>query len=500
MGIVIRQSLKTVAVTYLGIALGFVNSLWLYPYVLSEEQIGLSRVLINAAFLLATFASLGSANIPNRFFPYFKDRQNKHNGFLFFLLLLGFFGYLLFLALFLSLKPLIFSIYRDSAPLLVDYYYYLIPFTAIVLFWSILEAYTIIQQMPVVPSFVREVLVRGLIGTALITLLLRWIDFHGFVNLVVLSYGVLLLVIVLYLRSQQLLFLEPNRSVFKSGHVKGMLVYGGFVLLGNASGAVIANIDGLMLSAYSGLRSTGIYTIAFFIANIVEIPRRSLSQVLIPLVTEANKNDDFAMINTLYKKSSINQLIVGGLLFIGLWCNIENVFLLIPHGEVYLQGKWVVFWIGLSKLFDMTTGINAEIIGTSKYYKYDLLFYVLLCILGVITNMIFIPIYNLTGAAFASAISIFLFNTMRFCLIAVKYKMQPFSLSTLTVILLGAGIIASSAIVPSLWHPLVDIAVRSTVIAVVFIGVVLFTRVSVDINTVAQKSMERARKIFQGKA
>src|SRR3990172_3359565 len=115
MGIVIRQSLKTVAVTYLGIALGFVNSLWLYPYVLSEEQIGLSRVLINAAFLLATFASLGSANIPNRFFPYFKDRQNKHNGFLFFLLLLGFFGYLLFLALFLSLKPLIFSIYRDSA-------------------------------------------------------------------------------------------------------------------------------------------------------------------------------------------------------------------------------------------------------------------------------------------------------------------------------------------------------------------------------------------------
>ena len=51
MGIVIRQSLKTVAVTYLGIALGFINTLWLYPYVLSEEQIGLSRTLINAAFL-----------------------------------------------------------------------------------------------------------------------------------------------------------------------------------------------------------------------------------------------------------------------------------------------------------------------------------------------------------------------------------------------------------------------------------------------------------------
>jgi Membrane protein involved in the export of O-antigen and teichoic acid len=498
MGIVIRQSLKTVAVTYLGIALGFVNTLWLYPYVLSEEQIGLSRTLINAAFLFATFASLGSANIPNRFFPYFKDKQNKHNGFLFFLLLLGFFGYLLFLAVFLSLKPLIFSVYNDSAPLLVGYYYYLVPFTAIVLFWSILESYAIIQQMPVVPSFVREVLIRGLIGMGLIALLLRWINFHGFVNLVVFSYGVLLLVIVLYLRSQHVLFLAPRPSVFRSSHLRGMLVYGGFVLMGNASGAVIANIDGLMLSAYSGLRSTGIYTIAFFIANIVEIPRRSLSQVLIPLVTEANKNNDFAMIKDLYKKSSINQLIVGGLLFIGIWCNIDNVFRLIPHGEVYVQGKWVVFWIGLSKLFDMATGINAEIIGSSKYYKYDLFFYVFLCILGVITNMIFIPLYKLTGAAFASAISIFLFNTMRFSLIAVKYKMQPFALSTFTVILLGVGIIACSAIVPSVWHPLVDIAVRSIVIAIVFIGVVLLTRVSVDINIVARKSMERARKIFQG--
>jgi O-antigen/teichoic acid export membrane protein len=249
MGIIIRQSVKTVAVTYLGIALGFVNTLWLYPYVLSEEQIGLTRTLINAAFLFATFASLGAANIPNRFFPYFKDRTRKHHGFLFFLLLLGFFGYLLFVVIFLILKPVISSVYSDSAPLLIRYYYYLIPFTAIVLFWTILESFTVIQQMPVVPSFVREVLIRGLIALSLISLFLRWVNFYGFVNLVVISYGVLLLVIVFYLRKQEVLFLLPGASVFRSDHVKSMLVYGGFVLMGNASGAVIANIDGLMLSA-----------------------------------------------------------------------------------------------------------------------------------------------------------------------------------------------------------------------------------------------------------
>ena len=64
MGIVIRQSIRTVAVTYFGIALGFVNTLWFYPLVLSKEEIGLTRTLISVGVLLATFASLGAGTIP----------------------------------------------------------------------------------------------------------------------------------------------------------------------------------------------------------------------------------------------------------------------------------------------------------------------------------------------------------------------------------------------------------------------------------------------------
>ena len=88
-------------------------------------------------------------------------------------------------------------------------------------------------------------------------------------------------------------------------------------------------------------------------------------------------------------------MIVGGLIFLGIWCNIENVFKLIPNGEIYAQGKWVVFYIGISKLFDMATGVNQEIVGTSKYYKIDLLFYLFLVVVAVITNLIFIPYMEL---------------------------------------------------------------------------------------------------------
>ena len=68
MGIIIRKSTKTLIITYIGLALGYINTLILYPYVLTETEIGLIRLLISVSFLFATFASLGSFNMPSRFF------------------------------------------------------------------------------------------------------------------------------------------------------------------------------------------------------------------------------------------------------------------------------------------------------------------------------------------------------------------------------------------------------------------------------------------------
>ncbi len=485
MGIIVQQSIKTIIVTYIGVALGVVNILFLFPLVLSEEQIGFTRVFVNTAMLFATLSSLGAANIPSRFFPYFKDVPKQHNGFLFLLLLLGCTGFIVFSVILTYFKPLIFSIYNEKSPMLVDYFFYLLPFTAIILLWYIFEIYTVVQQLPVVPSFLREVLSRALTAVGLIFLFYKWISFHQFVDWTVAIYIVILVITVLYLQKNKILFLKPNISIRKNPHLKEMLIFGGFIMSGNLSGAIIANIDGWMLSAYSGLKSTGVYSIAFFIAVFVEIPRRSLSQVLVPLVAEANKNNDYATLRTLYKKSAINQLIIGGLLFIGIWCNIESVFRLIPHGENYLEGKWVVFYIGLSKLFDMATGINAEIMLTSKYYKIDLLFYCLLSLFGICGNIIFIPLYQLTGAAIASAISVFLFNTMRFIFILRKFSMQPFSWATIKVILLGIIIIVGNSFVFVSRNPMVDIAIRSIAILIIFVGSILVMMISDDVDTIA---------------
>jgi O-antigen/teichoic acid export membrane protein len=493
MGIVVRQSFKTVVLTYLGAALGFVNTLWLFPLVLTEEQIGLASLLISIAVFFSTFALLGAGNIPNRFFPYFKNEEKRHSGFLFFLLAIGGAGFVLFTAVFVIFQDHLAAYYLPKAPQLVHYFYLCIPFTGILIFNTIFESYLIVQQRPVVPNFVREVMVRLLMCAGLLSLFFHWMEFHAYVLLIVGTYGLGMIILILYAQKEHVLFLAPDLTIFRSRYLKSIGVYAGFILMGNVSGAIMLNIDSFMLGAYKGLASLGVYKIAFFVASVIEIPKRSLSQVLVPLVAAANRQKDTATLETLYKKSSINQSIIGGLLFLGIWCNVDNIFGLMPHSEIYIQGKWVVFYIGLAKVFDMATGINSEIIGTSRYYRMDLVFYIMLGVIGIGANIIFIPLFGITGAAIAIALSVFLFNTIRFFYILIKFKIQPFSFNTIKLSVLALCVILGNSALPSLSNRIYDIMYRSAFIGISFFGLAIVLNISEDINTVGMKVFRRMR-------
>ena len=52
MGVFLKQSFWTSVIIYLGVIIGFINSLILFPKYLSTEEIGLLRQIISAATLL----------------------------------------------------------------------------------------------------------------------------------------------------------------------------------------------------------------------------------------------------------------------------------------------------------------------------------------------------------------------------------------------------------------------------------------------------------------
>ena len=185
-------------------------------------------------------------------------------------------------------------------------------------------------------------------------------------------------------------------------------------------------------------------------------------------------------IKSLYVKSSINQLIIGGVFFLCVWINVDNIFALLP--DKFQEGKWVVFYIGFSQLINISCGLNGAIIINSKYYKYDLYTNVLLVIITLATNYILIPIFGINGAAMATAISVLLFNLIRLILIKKKMNMHPFNLSTIKTISLLLLVFFIVNIFPEINFAFFDIIFKSVLAIIIFFPLVLYFNLSDDIS------------------
>ena len=485
MGIIIRQGIKSSIVSYVGVVIGTVNVLFLYNRYLSPEQLGLYVALTSFPLVFASVAHLGMPHVSVRFFNHFSDEQRQHNGFFTFLLLVPFVGCALFTALYLTVKPAFFYFYDQSSPLLTRYYYYLLPITVLLVYMNVLESYARVHLRIVVPAIVREVVLK-LSNSALALLYgFGWLSFDQLVVGIVLMYVLANVLLLVYIGWLGRLYWLVDWSLVRKPIFKEMLQYGGWVLVGGASAVLVPQMEKLILPAYTdGMKNTAIFDIALKIALVIGIPRNALAQISMPLLADSWKKGDVAHVAEIYRKSSLNLLIIGGFLFLGIWANIESIYTLIPKAEVYRAGKWVVLLVGLRQVIDMATGLNTEVLINSKYYRFDLLFYIILTVLLFSANLVLIPLYSYTGAALALLLSLTFHNLVKYWFIKRYLRMQPFDAATLKVIgllLLAYGL---TLLVPdwsgSLAWIILSVSLKSFLIGAVVVGGVLRLGLSED--------------------
>jgi len=188
---------------------------------------------------------------------------------------------------------------------------------------------------------------------------------------------------------------------------------------------------------------------------------------------------------------ALNQLIIGLLLFIGIWMNINDLLLFVP--EKYQGIQMVFFYIGLSKLIDVSVGVNGAIISTSNYYKYDLYINVFLILIIIVTNIIFIPLYGIVGAAMATSLAILIHNIIKTSVLYSLFKIQPFQINMLKVILVSVLIFYGLNLLPFNFidSHLVRILFRSVCISLVYGFVIIRFKFSDDVNQLFEKLIRR---------
>ena len=474
MGILRNQSIKNSISFYIGMAIGAINTVIIYPNVFHDhpEHFGLIQIIIAYAIVISIFSSLGIPKTFIRFFPTIKQK-----GQLYFLsLITPLFGFVIMSCCYLFFKDEILHLIQAS-DLLKENFYYIIILVFFISFYDVLTAISRSFLSAATPIFINEVFLKLY---SLIVLLLHWFDYFDFTAfLQIYISGYLLKFIILFLI--QIFNKRLNISFsFSDLNLKKMLSFGTYVLLGGASVMIVTRLDMMMIGAMIDLEHVAFYTVAFFIGNAIKIPGKSIASISVPLLAKAWEKQDFKQIQTLYSKSSINQLIIGGVFFLCIWINIDEVFSLLPLKFSF--GKWVVLFIGLSQLFNISSGVNGAIIVNSRYYRYDLYTNVLLVFITLLTNYIFIPIYGINGAAMATALSVFLFNFIRLVLIKVKMKMHPFSLKTIYTVIILCVIYFLVNFLPLSGNVYFDIFWKSVLIIMMYIPAVLYFNLSEDIN------------------
>lgn len=154
MGVIAKQSIKGALANYLGVLIGAVTTLFVVTDLLSQEEIGLTRVLVDAAMLFSGLAQLGTNASILKFYPKFKDPASRDHGFFGWTLLLPLVGFALISLLFLAFKSSIVGYYSADSPLLANYAYLLLPLTFFALHMTVFETNASVLLHIAVPKFV----------------------------------------------------------------------------------------------------------------------------------------------------------------------------------------------------------------------------------------------------------------------------------------------------------------------------------------------------------
>jgi len=491
MGIIQRQGIRGALTSYLGVVIGTFNVLWLYPKLLQPGEIGLLRGLADFAAIVVPFVVLGASPVCIRYFPMFKDEARRHNGFLSLLLLVPLIGFALFTLIFFLTSGWLQDFFAAKSALFSQYLYLVLPLCFCLMYYTVLESYSRSLHKIVVPAFINEVLVRlGILATVTLYAVLNMQQnslLYGYVGVYALAL-LLIITYIHYLKAWQTPTYIDAKVLTK---IPEMGNYAFFVLLGSVGAMIVGKIDSLMVIKMVGLADGGVYSIALFIGTVIEIPRRAISQISAPVIAHQIARQEMDALANLYRRISINQTVVGLLLLLGIWANVDNLFALMPNGQVYAAGKYVVLFIGLAKLIDMSTSINNEIITLSKYYRYHLFMMLLLVTLTIGANLLLIPRWGITGAALASVIALFVFNLVKYLFIWAVMKMQPFTLHTAGAFLVAGITWGVNLLLPRLPHVALDLAVRSAVVGGVFVTLVILLHISPDANNMFTKMLNR---------
>lgn len=486
MGIVKRQSFKQVILQIIGIIIGAVSVLFIYP--LNTEILGFGRFIWDSGILFSAIVLLGANNGLIRFFPKMKLSDGRNYALPYFSLYL-LIGIVLFAGFYFYFGETILLWLNKNNATYLEYNNYLfisVILTAIIIF---LNGYCQSLKRIVIPYITSNTLKKVGLPIFILAYVYGYINTQNFANLLIgtLILGIVIQIGYLYLMHPQKV--GPIDWQWTRSEWKTISKYAFVSMFGAIGSSFAFKIDSFMISTLVDYNSNGIYAIGFFIANMVYIPYLALAAILSPIISENTTIQNWSKIDEYYKQGGRIMLTLGIPIFLlGYFCipDLQNLF---PSNKDFEVLGIIVLLIGLTKLFDLATSVNSQILVYSDLYVQNLILTIVMGILNIILNYFFILQLGMgiVGVAMASMINIFIFNAVKLLILYRKYKISPFSFQMLGLVLLGGVLFVLLTYFPAITHPYWSILAKGLSVGLIYAVVVKGFNLSPELESYAKE-------------
>jgi O-antigen/teichoic acid export membrane protein len=483
MGIVQRQSFKNIFVNYVGVVVGAVSTFFIYP--LYWEFYGNLQFSLSTASLVMTFTSVGCSSLVNKYFPYFK--LNNIKGLLSLISLFTVVCIVITSFIFLYYKPNIYNFlegYNFNVLQLDSLMWVIFPIAIATSFISILRYQSNNFKRIVYPDIITNFSLKLFLPILILLLYYSYISEYYAYWAVILFYFLTLFLLLAYLgKIGGLDFSIKNFNKIPVAKYREMLSYLLFNSLNQVGHVLVYRVDLIMIGLLFGPVEVGYYSVFLFMSVVLEIPTKAVFQITSPIVSSLLEQKEYAKIDDLYKRSSLNLVLIGMFLFGLIWLNIDFLLSVMTNGAALVPFKNIFFLLGITRLLDMLTSLNYYIISYSKYFRYNTLFLILLAVMNIIFNYIFIEDFGLVGVAWATTLSMFIFNFLKTGLVFIKYKMHPFK-SSMVYVLVWLVIIIILNYFTFTQIPLISLSViKSLMFAPLFLYLTYRLKISEEFNS-----------------
>jgi O-antigen/teichoic acid export membrane protein len=497
MNIIQKQGVHATTINYLGVIVAYLNLIFVFPYFLDLETIGLFRLILEIATLGALIFQLGVPSVVNRFFPIFKDNSLHIRAFYTVMLTLGTSGICILFIFYSIFREPILEYFIERSPLINDFEITFLLISACMILFNIMDRIFTSQKLIVIPVFFRELVYRISLTIIVLLIGLNLISVEISVRIWVLFYFISILSIFFIYKKKFGLRFSFHKKVWCKDELIKFSKHSTVVTLGSIGAGLSVKIDMLMTGSMLGLTELGIYATMVYLATVIEIPKRALTQISDPFISEYISEKNFKKINKLYKKNSLVLILVGVLIFFLVNSNLSYLFEIMPKGESFKIGIVSFGIISIVKLIGLLSSISNQIIVNSEHAWVSSLSVFILAAMAIGLNMIFIPKYGMNGAAFATLLAVGINHTLIMLYTYIKFRVHPFSWSMLWLGLIALGIGFGTYFIPEFSNPFIGILMNSILIVAVYCSIVFKLNISPDANQMALDLIRKGQNFLK---